>query len=179
MVFSLCTALTVSPELQNLPAPAIPRSGTHPHPPSTSLKSSHHSGGERQEQVLKFSLSLWTLKQHVIIPLIRLTSNCISLAMSSWILWALSVSVVPSRLQRAMMASISARYLQKITEADRILTYFLYRRFIDADFPNFPQTTGRISLRKIWTLKLDQFGITEESSVLESASKSHLVSFSL
>lgn len=41
------------------------------------------------------------------------TSNCISLAMSSWILCALSCSVVPSRRQRAMTASISARYLQK------------------------------------------------------------------
>lgn len=41
-----------------------------------------------------------------------LTSNCISLAMSSWILWVFSVSVEPSRLQRAMMASISVRYLQ-------------------------------------------------------------------
>lgn len=43
----------------------------------------------------------------------HLTSNCISLAMSSWILWALSSSVAPSRLQRAMMASISERYLQQ------------------------------------------------------------------
>lgn len=42
-----------------------------------------------------------------------LTSNCISLAMSSWILWALSVKVEPSRLHRAMMASISVRYLQQ------------------------------------------------------------------
>ena len=48
-----------------------------------------------------------------IIPLIHLTSNCISLAMSSWILWALSVSMVPSRFQRVMMPSISVRYLQR------------------------------------------------------------------
>lgn len=46
MIYSLCTVLIVSPELQNLPVPAIPRSGTHPHLPSTSLKSLYRSSRE-------------------------------------------------------------------------------------------------------------------------------------
>lgn len=71
-------------------------------------------GEERAPELTPSPYFGWALKPHVLSPLIRPTSNCISLAMSACIFWALSTSVVLRRLQRPMMASISARYLAKI-----------------------------------------------------------------
>lgn len=123
-IFSLlCTALTVSPVLQSLQELATPHSEIYRHPPSTSLKSSHHSSGKKIRKKCPSTVSHTFFYKTA---LKQLTSNCISLAMSSWILWALSVKVEPSRLQRAMMASISVRYLQHNRKLFRSTSFLIY-----------------------------------------------------